>query len=253
VFTHPDYGKEAGMLAEKLIRRGRAFGVILILATQRPDKDSLPTGVSSNVAIRFCLRVMGQTENDMILGTSAYKNGVRATSLSPSEKGVGYLVGVGDSAKVLCTYYINDIDAETVARRALAARIAAGTLTGHPAGDDTVTDPGPAFDLLADLRGVIATHGNPEPRSGKGKGRGRWLWSDSAVGALEVLRPEVYRGWDAAALGKALAARNVPTTDMYRTDRDGERRNLVGFDEAGLGAAMDARGDRAVDLDEPPE
>ena len=42
-----------------------ALGTILLLATQRPDKDSLPTGISANVGIRFCLRVMGQTENDM--------------------------------------------------------------------------------------------------------------------------------------------------------------------------------------------
>lgn len=242
VFTHPDYGKEAGMLAEKIIRRGRALGVILILATQRPDKDSLPTGVSANVGIRFCLRVMGQTENDMILGTSAYKNGIRATSLSPSEKGVGYLVGVGDSPKVLRTYYLDDPATEAVSTRAYAARVAAGTLTGHAAGDDEVRDPGPSVDLLGDLAAVMEVHGNPEPKSGKGKGRGRWLWSDSAVGALAVLRPEIYTGWDAAALGKALAARKVPTTDMFRTDADGERRNLVGFDEAGLRAGLDAAG-----------
>ena len=54
-----------------IIKIGRALGVFLILATQRPDKDSLPTGVSGNVSTRFCLKVAGQVENDMILGTSA--------------------------------------------------------------------------------------------------------------------------------------------------------------------------------------
>jgi S-DNA-T family DNA segregation ATPase FtsK/SpoIIIE len=132
-------------------------------------------------------------------------------------------------------------------------RVAAGTLTGHAVGDDVVTDPGPSFDLLADLNAVMATHGNPEPRSGKDRGRGRWLWSESAVGALEVLRPDVYTGWDAAALGKALAARGVPTTDMFRTDADGERRNLVGFNEAGLRAALDAAGRRTEAPDEVTE
>lgn len=249
VFSHPEYGGEAGKLAEKIIRRGRALGVILILATQRPDKDSLPTGVSANAGIRFCLRVMGQTENDMILGTSAYKNGIRATTLSPSERGVGYLVGVGDAATVLRTYYLDGPASEPIADRAHAARVAAGTLSGHAVGDDAVSDPGPTFDLLSDLAVIIETHGNPAPRSGKGVGRGRWLWSDSAVGALEVLRPEVYRGWDAEALGKALAARGVPTGQMYRTDADGDRRNLVGFDEAGI---TEARGEPGAP-DETPE
>ena len=53
LFSHPKYGKQAGEDAEKVIRRGRAFGVHLMLATQRPDKDSLPTGVSANVGTRF--------------------------------------------------------------------------------------------------------------------------------------------------------------------------------------------------------
>jgi DNA segregation ATPase FtsK/SpoIIIE, S-DNA-T family len=39
---------------------------------------------------------MGQLENDMILGTSAYKNGVRATMFTARDKGVGYLVGGPD-------------------------------------------------------------------------------------------------------------------------------------------------------------
>ena len=71
-----------------IIKIGPAFGVMLDLATQRPDGKSLPTGVSSNVGLRFCLKVMDQTENDMVLGTSAYKNGIRATHV-PAEVDAG--------------------------------------------------------------------------------------------------------------------------------------------------------------------
>ena len=45
LFTHPEYGKEAGELAERVIKLGRALGIELLLATQRPDSKSLPTGV----------------------------------------------------------------------------------------------------------------------------------------------------------------------------------------------------------------
>jgi len=83
LFGHPKFGKQAADDAEFIIKIGRAFAVFLVLATQRPDKDSLPTGVSGNVSIRFCLKVAGQVENDMVLGTSAYKNGVRATTFRP--------------------------------------------------------------------------------------------------------------------------------------------------------------------------
>ena len=84
LFAHPKYGKQAAEDAVFIIKIGRALGVFLILATQRPDKDSLPDRrVSGNVSTRFCLKVAGQVENDMILGTSAYKNGARATTFRP--------------------------------------------------------------------------------------------------------------------------------------------------------------------------
>ena len=44
LFGHQKYGKQAADDAMFIIKIGRAFGVFLILATQRPDKDSLPTG-----------------------------------------------------------------------------------------------------------------------------------------------------------------------------------------------------------------
>ena len=40
LFAHPEHGKAAGLDAEFIIKIGPAFGVILIIATQRPDKAS---------------------------------------------------------------------------------------------------------------------------------------------------------------------------------------------------------------------
>jgi hypothetical protein len=34
---------------------------------------------NANAGLRMCLKVMGQVENDMVPGTSIYKNGIRAT------------------------------------------------------------------------------------------------------------------------------------------------------------------------------
>jgi S-DNA-T family DNA segregation ATPase FtsK/SpoIIIE len=147
LFAHPKHGKQAGDDAEFIIKVGPAMGVVLVLATQRPDKDSLPTGISSNVSIRFCLKVMGQVENDMILGTSAYRQGIRATTFRPKiDAGLGYLIGE-DPAQVCRTYFLDVADAKAVVGRARAARERAGTLTGYAAGEDTS---GPARDVLAD-------------------------------------------------------------------------------------------------------
>ncbi|MGN9837201.1 FtsK/SpoIIIE domain-containing protein [Nonomuraea sp. H19] len=42
LFADDEYGEEAAKYATAIIKRGPALGIILILATQRPDKDSLP-------------------------------------------------------------------------------------------------------------------------------------------------------------------------------------------------------------------
>ena len=153
LFAHPKYGKQAGEDATFIIKIGRALGVFLILATQRPDKESLPTGVSGNVSTRFCLKVAGQVENDMILGTSAYKNGARATTFRPKvDAGLGYLKGEENIPQVVRTYYLNDADTDRVAKRARAIREAAGTLSGVALGED---DQPERRDVLADVLAVF--------------------------------------------------------------------------------------------------
>ena len=94
LFGHAKYGKQAADDAVFIIKIGPAFGVMLILATQRPDAESLPTGRQRRTCgLRFCLKVMDQTANDMVLGTSAYKNGIRATTFRAEvDAGLGYLV-----------------------------------------------------------------------------------------------------------------------------------------------------------------
>ncbi len=151
LFSHPQYGKAAGLDAEFVIKTAPAFGIVLILATQRPDKASLPTGVSGNVSCRLCFKVMGQTENDMILGTSAYKNGIRATTFRPgTDVGIGYLSAAAMPQVVRCSY-LDMHAAERVAVRARQLREAAGTLSGAALGmaEDA------ARDVLADLAAVF--------------------------------------------------------------------------------------------------
>jgi DNA segregation ATPase FtsK/SpoIIIE, S-DNA-T family len=153
LMMHPKYGKAAGETAEWVIKVGPAMGIVLILATQRPNKESLPTGISGNVSVRFCLKVMGQSENDMILGTSAYRQGIRATTFRPIiDAGLGYLVGE-EPAQVCRTYFLDVTAAKVAVARARAARERAGTLTGYCVGQDASE---PARDTLADALAVLA-------------------------------------------------------------------------------------------------
>ncbi|HUY48043.1 MAG TPA: cell division protein FtsK [Streptosporangiaceae bacterium] len=67
-FADPDLGGEFEALLTPVTKRGPALGMMLVLATQRPDKRSLPTGVSANIGVRFCLKVMSFIASNMVLG-----------------------------------------------------------------------------------------------------------------------------------------------------------------------------------------
>jgi DNA segregation ATPase FtsK/SpoIIIE, S-DNA-T family len=218
LFSHPDFKDEADRLATGIIKRGPALGIILILATQRPDAKSLPTGVSANVGIRFCLRVMGQTENDMVLGTSAYKNGLRATTFGPRDKGIGYLVGAADEPQIVRSAYIDGPAAEVIAARARALREAAGTITGHAAGETNEADAERARrSILADIAAVF---GPDEDR----------LWSDTIAARLAQQWPTTYQGTTPAGLAATLKPYGLTPAQVWATDPDsGESRNRRGY------------------------
>jgi S-DNA-T family DNA segregation ATPase FtsK/SpoIIIE len=190
----PQHGKAAGTDAAFIIKIGPAFGVVLVIATQRPDKASRPTGVSGNASTRFCLKVMGQVENDMILGTSAYKNGIRATTFRPEiDAGIGYLLGAGPAPQVVLTFYLDMHVAERVAVRARALREAAGTLTGHAAEQDGEV----ARHVLADMLAVFGIDAGLQ-------------WADAAS-QLASQFPARWEGASAGAVSAECRALGVPS------------------------------------------
>jgi S-DNA-T family DNA segregation ATPase FtsK/SpoIIIE len=218
-FEHPSYGSELQGIGEDLVRRGPALGIIPIFATQRPDARSLPTAISANAVLRFCLKVMGQTENDMVLGTSAYKNGVRATMFARSDRGIGYLAGEGDDPQIVRSFYIDAPAAEAIIARARGLRERAGTLTGHALGED----PEPADTgarLLTDILAVIP--------SDQAK-----VWNQTVVARLAELRPDVYGAWEAEQLTAALKPHGVSTGQVWGTDpATGDSANRRGITRA---------------------
>ncbi|MCT7353605.1 FtsK/SpoIIIE domain-containing protein [Streptomyces sp. 15-116A] len=197
LFTHPDYKDEAAALATRLIKKARAYGIILILLTQNPDAPSLPTSVSSSVGTRLCLAVMDWRANNNVLGTGAYDRGLRATDISVDEQGTGILAR-GREGLTVRAAFIKQTEAEDIAKRALALRTAAGTLSGQSIGA--------AVEEL-DVETVVDHL--------------RAIWPDGAeavhshrlVEALARFRPDVYGPWtemDAAAASTALSAALKP-------------------------------------------
>ena len=173
--------------------------MILLLDTQRPDAESLPGGIRANVGVRFCLRVRDQVANDMVLPTSSYKAGIRATDFAQADKGIGWLIGHADAAEIVRTYYCDAVQADAIGRRARRLREAAGTLSGYALGEHEAQLP--TVDLLADV--LVVTEGADK------------VWSETIAARLAGLRPEFYRGWDATSVGDALRVRGVEPGQVW--------------------------------------
>jgi S-DNA-T family DNA segregation ATPase FtsK/SpoIIIE len=128
LFTHAEYKEEAAALARRLIKKGRAYEIMLILLTQNPDAPSLPSSVSSSVGTRLCLAVMDWRANNNVLGTGVYDRGLRATDISIDERGTDILAR-GREGTTVRAAFIKQTEAEGIAKPALALCTAAGTLS----------------------------------------------------------------------------------------------------------------------------
>jgi len=227
-FEHPKHGAEFEEICTDLVKRGPATGIVLLLATQRPDAKALPTGISANASARFCLKVMGQLENDMVLGTSSYKRGIRATMFSWKDKGIHYFVGEGSDARIVSSAYVDAPGADAIGLRARRLREVAGTLSGHALGEPFEAAASAAYDLLRDILAVVPAE---EPKA----------WSETVVARLAELRPEVYAGWDAEGLAAALKPFGVPTVQVWGKTESGKGANRRGIERARITAAIAER------------
>jgi S-DNA-T family DNA segregation ATPase FtsK/SpoIIIE len=225
-FEHPVHGKEIEEHTTALVKRGPAVAIMVWDATQRPDAKSLPTGISSSAALRICLKVMGHTENDMVLGSGAYKAGVRATMFSRKDLGVAYLAGEGDDLVIVRTAYIDNPAAEKIATRARTARLAAGRLTGHAAG----IDPEPEKDTDSILDHLVTVWPAEQPK----------VWSDELAALLAGTFPGQYDGWSGEQIAPAVAPHRIRPVQIKRVI-DGRAVNRRGLTRHDVHAAIAAR------------
>ncbi|MET7646111.1 cell division protein FtsK [Streptomyces sp. NPDC005426] len=218
-FEHPKHGSEFEEICTDLVKRGPATGIVLLLATQRPDAKALPTGISANASARWCLKVMGQLENDMVLGTSSYKRGIRATMFSWKDKGIHYFVGEGADARIVSSVYVDAPMSEVIGLRARRLREAAGRLTGHAAGESFDARESSGFDLLADILAIVPAE---EPK----------LWSEVVVARLGEMRPDVYGGWEPEQLAAALKPHGINTGQVWGKTEAGKGANRRGIERS---------------------
>lgn len=193
LFQHKKYGKHAAELAVRLIKRGRKYGIVLILATQSPTKDSIPKEVTRNISCGVAFAVADHIANDGLLGAGRYRAGIRATELRMrTDRGTCVAVGITDEPwELVRTFYVpfedgTDLVSPVVAR-AMALLAEQGRQLTATAADDNEAAP---VDHLADI--ADACQGEKRVRT------------QTVLARLIADNPDEYDGWTLTDLSATL-------------------------------------------------
>jgi len=116
-----------------LVARGRAAGVIVCAATQKPGADVVPTAL-----IRLALRCNTPQASDTVLGQGWASAGADASTIPGGQRGVGYLLAEGDRPIRIKGFYLDDEDVAAIAERAAAQRADAWLANGAAAGEAVI-------------------------------------------------------------------------------------------------------------------
>ncbi|MEV7622657.1 cell division protein FtsK [Actinoplanes sp. NPDC089786] len=234
---HPVHGAEIVELLTELCKVGPSVGIMIELATQKPDGKAVPTDLRDNMGTRFALKTMTWQSSEAVLGAGSYTAGHDASRFQRAHKGVGILLGADDSgaAEDAVTVRTNrtplaDIDA--VITRARALREAHGTLTGHAAGE-LADSADPAATILDDILTVVRVD---EPK----------VWSETVAARLAELRPETYGEWKPEQIAAALRPYGITVgRQVWATDpATGEKANRKGIHRNDVAAAVAERNQR---------
>lgn len=229
LFQHKKYGKQAEELAVRLIKRGRKYGIILLLATQSPTKDSIPKEITRNVSCGVAFAVADHIANDGLLGAGRYRAGIRATELRmKTDRGTCVAVGITDAAwELVRTFYVTFEDGTDLVTPVIARAMALLAEHGRPVAltantEEQALEP---VDHLADIADVIG-----------GEKRVR---TQTVLARLIARDPDEYDGWTLPDLTAALAGHGIAP---------GKSDGVMVVRAADVAAAL-AAGDRETDRD----
>jgi DNA segregation ATPase FtsK/SpoIIIE, S-DNA-T family len=124
--------QEFAELLRDLVARGRAAGVIVCAATQKPGADVVPTALRDLFGFRLALRCSTPQASDTILGQGWAT--ADAATIPGGQRGVGYLLAEGERPVRVKGFYLDDAEVQAIAERATARR-ADAWLAAHGTAD----------------------------------------------------------------------------------------------------------------------
>jgi S-DNA-T family DNA segregation ATPase FtsK/SpoIIIE len=122
--------EEFSVLLRDLVARGRAVGIIVVAATQRPSSDIIPTSLRDLFAWRFAGRCTTNSSSDIVLGQGWAQQGWSANTISPTNPGLGLLIAEGGAPQLVKVAYLDDATCKAIA--SYAAELRATVWPGRP-------------------------------------------------------------------------------------------------------------------------
>ena len=113
--------QEVAELLRDLVARGRAAGVIVVAATQKPGAD-VPTALRDLFGFRLALRCNTPQASDTILGQGWASSGYDASTVAGGQRGVGLLLAEGERPARIKTFHLSDAQIGAIVERAGARR-----------------------------------------------------------------------------------------------------------------------------------
>ncbi len=114
--------EEFAALARDLIARGRAAGVILILATQRPSHQIIDPSMRDLFSYRLAFRCTTDSSSDVVLGQGWAGGGYSAATIDPLARGVAWLLSETGVPRRIKTAFLTDGDIHHLAAYAAQLR-----------------------------------------------------------------------------------------------------------------------------------
>jgi hypothetical protein len=109
-------------LLRGLVARGRAAGIIVVAATQKPSTDIVPSALRDLFGFRWALRCATRDASDTVLGSGWAAQGFSASELNSTRRGVGLLLHEGDTPVRVKTFGLSDEHVRELVTRARALR-----------------------------------------------------------------------------------------------------------------------------------
>ncbi|NUP16489.1 MAG: hypothetical protein HOZ81_10365 [Streptomyces sp.] len=200
------HAEEIVELLAQIAAVGAAVGIVLVLATQSPKVDVVPSRLRGNCAARWAMRVESSTASNAILGDGAAGDGYDARKIENSKatRGRGWLT-TPDTGFIESRSLFVDVengDLRKAAQAGMALRAAIGRLPKHCAD--------PIEDQLAADTGISMVAGGPT-------GKGTAVQAETAPTLLDHIVKAV------SATGRGEATRSEVFAHLAAVDERYER------------------------------